>query len=81
MAKKTVKKVDVKKVAKLEVSTGVKALFEGQGIEVLDGVLYGMTEGTLILRTEKTDVQVKFITPKAGLDRYELLEEEEEVTE
>lgn len=78
MAKKVVKKVDVKKVAKSEVSAKVREIFEGQGIEVLDGVEYGMTQGTIILRMEKTDIQVKLITPKAGIDRYEILEDEVE---
>lgn len=78
MAKKTVKKVDVKKVSKMEVSSLVRELFEGLGIEVGNGVDYGMTEGTLILTMDKCDVQVKLITPKSGIDRYEKLEEEEE---
>lgn len=73
---KTVKKIDVKKIAKTEVSTQVKGLFEGLGIKVEDGVAFGFTEGTLVLALEKCDVQVKLITPKAGVDRYEKLEEE-----
>ena len=76
MAKKVVKKIDVKKVSKLEVSGIVKTLFEERGIEVLNGQDFGMTEGTLILRMEKTDIQVKLITPKTGIERYEVLEEE-----
>lgn len=81
MAKKTVKKVDVKKVAKMEVSTQIATLFEELGIKVGAGVDYGFTEGTLVLSMEKCDVQVKIITPKAGVDRYDLLEEEEEEEE
>ena len=77
MAKKIVKKIDVKKVAKLEVSEIVREMFEEKGIVVLNGQDFGMTEGTLILRMEKTDIQVKLITPKSGLERYEVLEEEE----
>ena len=77
MAKKIVKKIDVKKVAKLEVSEIVREMFEEKGIVVLNGQDFGMTEGTLILRMEKTDIQVKLITPKSGLERYEILEEEE----
>ena len=78
MAKKIVKKVDVKKVAKVEVSKEVRELFEGLGVEVLDGADFGFTSGTLVARLEKCDVQIKLITPKAGIDRYESLEEEEE---
>ena len=78
MAKKVTKKVDVKKVSKMEVSQIIRELFEEKGIEVGNGQDYGMTEGTLILAMEKCDIQIKLITPKAGLDRYELLEEEDE---
>ncbi len=81
MAKKTTKKVDMKKVAKLAVSEQVRALFASQGIVVEDGLDFGFTEGTLVLRTDKCDVQVKLITPKAGIDRYEKLEDEVEEEE
>lgn len=79
MGKKVVKKVDVKKVAKMEVNGNVKEMFEGLGIEILDGAEFGFTEGTLVARLEKCDVQIKLITPKAGIDRYEKLEEEVEI--
>lgn len=83
MAKKTVKKVDVKKVSKIEVSAQIKEMFEGLGIVVGNGQDFGFTEGTLVLKMDKCDVQVKLITPKAGLERYESLveDEEEEVSE
>lgn len=84
MAKKTVKKVDVKKVMKSEVNKKVMELFTGLGINVEDGTLFGMTEGTIIAHMDKCDVQIKLITPKAGVDRYDKLvdeEEEEEVIE
>ena len=71
MAKKIVKKVDVKKVSKLEVSAKVKELFEGLGIEVGEGSEFGFTEGTLVLKLEKCDIQVKLIAPKSGIERYE----------
>lgn len=76
MAKKTVKKVDVKKVAKKEVSSQIMEMFKGLDMEISDGVLYGFTEGTLVLHMEKCDVQIKLITPKAGIDKYEMLEDE-----
>lgn len=78
MAKKVTKKVDFKKVAKMEVSTKVAEFFEGLGIEVESGADFGFTEGTLVLHMEKSDVQIKLITPKAGLERYVKLEDEEE---
>jgi len=81
MAKKIVKKVDCKKVAKLEVSKEIKELFEGLGISILEGVDFGFTSGTLVARLEKCDIQIKLIAPKAGLERYEQLEEEEEEEE
>lgn len=81
MAKKTTKKVDVKKVTKLEVSNQVATLFEEMGITVGNGQDYGFTEGTLVLRMEKCDVQVKLITPKAGVERYEILVDEDEEVE
>lgn len=80
MAKKVIKKVDVKKVAKLEVMEAVKRTFEGvDGFEVLDGVDFGMTAGTVIIRTATCDVQLKPITPKAGINHYESAIEEEEI--
>lgn len=77
MAKKTVKKVDVKKVTKLEVSKTIKETFNDLGMEILDGKDFGFTEGTLVFRAGACDVQIKLITPKAGVERYEILEEEE----
>lgn len=81
MAKKTVKKVDNKKVTKMATSEQIKEMFEGLGIEVGVGADYGFTEGTIVLHMEKCDVQVKLITPKAGIDRYEKLVEEDEEEE
>ena len=78
MAKKTVKKVDVKKVAKMEVSAKIVEFLESVGIEVEEGTDFGFTVGTLVAHLEKCDVQIKLITPKAGIDRYEKLSDEEE---
>ena len=80
MAKK-IKKVDVKKVEKLEVSTLIRNLFEEMGITVGSAEDYGFTEGSLVLAMPKCDVQVKIITPKAGIDRYDVITEEEEEEE
>ena len=81
MAKKTVKKVDVKKVTKMGVSTQIAEMFGKLGVTVGLADDYGFTEGTLVLKMEKCDVQVKIITPKSGVDRYEKITEEEEVEE
>lgn len=78
MAKKTVKKVDMKKVAKVEVNAQLVVMLNEIGIGVEDGTLYGFTQGTLVAHMENCDVQIKLITPKAGIDRYEKLEEDEE---
>ena len=79
MAKtKKVKKVDVKKEAKLELSALFAEFLESKGIEVdANYEDYGFTAGTLVVKMEKTDVQVKLVTPKAGLNRYKVVEIEE----
>ena len=78
MAKKTVKKVDVKKVAKVEVMDVITKALVAAGYTVGDGVDFGMTAGTVVVHGAKVDVQLKPITPKAGVDRYEALEVEDE---
>ena len=66
------KKVDVKKAAKQELSNLFKEFLIEKGIEVSDNAEdYAFTQGTLVVHMEKTDVQVKLITPKAGLERYQ----------
>ena len=81
MAKKTIKKVDVKKVAKLSVMEVVINALKEAGYEVFDGAEdFGFTQGTVVCRTEKCDVQIKPITPKVSVDFYEMLEEEVEDT-
>ena len=76
------KKVDVKKLAKQELSDLIKEFLMEKGIKVSSNAEdFGFTQGTLIVHMENTDVQVKLITPKAGLDRYQqviyVTEEEE----
>ena len=76
---KKVKKVDVKKETKLELSALFAEFLESKGIEVdTNHEDYGFTAGTLVVKMEKTDVQVKLVTPKAGLDRYAVVEDEVE---
>ena len=69
-----VKKIDLKAVFKGTVMAQVKTFLEAQGFTVIDGVEYGMTKGTLIVRGIDFDLQLKPITPKTGVDRYELAE-------
>lgn len=74
---KSVKKVDVKKVEKLKVSELIKNSFDTNEVyEILEGEDFGFTEGTIVLRTKTCDIQVKLITPKAGITHYEAIEVE-----
>ena len=81
------KKVDVKTAAKKDLSALFVEFLETKGIEVDTNYEdYAFTKGTLVVKMEKTDVQVKFITPKHGIDRYpqivyEYVDEIEEDTE
>ena len=80
------KKVDVKRVAKQELSDLFKEFLMEKGIEVSSNAEdFAFTQGTLVVHMEKTDVQVKLITPKAGLERYQqvvyVTEAEEELIE
>ena len=80
------KKVDFKKVSKQELSKLFEEFLTEKGIEVSSNAEdFAFTQGTLVVHMEKTDVQVKLITPKAGLDRYQqvvyVTEEEYEAEE
>lgn len=82
MAKKTTKKIDVKKVSKLELSKLLADFLLEKGVTVhTNAEDYGFTEGTLVVETEACDVQVKFITPKAGVTKYEVVSEDEDTAE
>lgn len=78
MAKKTTKKVNAKDAMKKTVNEIlVKALTDnGYGCE--SGEEYGLTKSTVIVHGEAVDLQVKLISPKAGQERYQKVEEEEE---
>ena len=83
---KRTRKVDVKGQAKETLSEMFVDFLEQQGIEVsTDHTDFAFTKGTIVVHMEKTDVQVKLITPKAGLERYQKIEyvdvEEDEITE
>ena len=76
---KTKKAPSAKEAMKNEVVTAVRTALENLGFEVdTDHESYGFTKGTLVVKGENADVQVKFMTPKAGVDHYEKEEDEEE---
>lgn len=77
MSKKVVKKVDAKKVEKAKVMDVVREALEAAGYTVNAGEDFGFTAGTIVVKGEKTDVQIKPITPKAGVDRYEVAVDED----
>ena len=67
-----------KEITKGQVSAIIAEALQGQGFQVInDPGSYGFTKFTLVARGEQADVQIKLISPKAGLDRYEPKEEEE----
>ena len=77
MAKKE-KKVDVKAVEKERVSKILRESATVKGLEILDGEAFGFTKGSFVVRTAVCDIQVKIISPKAGVTRYSEVEETEE---
>lgn len=77
MAKK-MKKINPKDTQKNEVMTVVREALANAGFEVLDGEDFAMTKGTVVVRAGVCDVQLKPITPKAGIDRYEVVDDDAE---
>lgn len=77
MAKKT-KKINPKDTQKNEVMAVVREALMNAGYEVLDGEDFAMTKGTVVIRAGVCDVQLKPITPKAGIDRYEVVDDDAE---
>lgn len=71
MANKKMKKINPKDTQKNEVMSVVREALANAGYEVLDGEDFAMTKGTVVIRAGVCDVQLKPITPKAGVDRYE----------
>lgn len=65
------KKVNVKDQAKQEVMQIIQDALEKEGIVFKDGIDYAMTNGTIIVEHKLADVQIKPISPKAGLERYQ----------
>ena len=75
---KRTKKVNPKDLAKERVMAIIRESLEQVGIEYEDGAEYGMTKGTIVVHIDGYDVQIKPIAPKAGLNRYQKVEYEEE---
>lgn len=73
---KTVKKVDPKATFKSEIMSIVESALVAAGVTVTDGEKFGMTKGTLVVSGADFDLQLKPITPKAGVSRYEVPTEE-----
>ena len=67
---KRVKKVNEKDLAKAEIMEIIQNALTEKGLDWKCGVAYGMTNGTIIVEHEKTDIQIKPINPKAGMTRY-----------
>ena len=70
---KRTKKVNTKDIAKNEVMAIIQKALEDNGIEYKDGVEYGMTNGTIIVEHEKSDIQIKPIAPKHGITKYPIV--------
>lgn len=78
MANKKMKKINPKDTQKNEVMNVVRDALVKAGYEILDGEDFAMTKGTVVVRAGVCDVQLKPITPKAGIDRYEIVEDNAE---
>ena len=70
------KKINLKDTAKADMMAKITETLAAAGIEILTGTDFGFTTTTLVARTADTDIQIKLITPKAGVTRYEELEVE-----
>lgn len=73
---KKTKKVNPKDTQKATVKETLKTALAVLG-EIEEGREFGFTKDTIVLHAEQCDVQVKLITPKTGVTRYEKEEEEE----
>lgn len=67
------KKINPKDTAKAEVIEKIKTMFAEGGITTRDGVDFGFTATTLVVSLLDTDIQIKIMAPKAGVVRYEEL--------
>ena len=74
---KKTKKIDVKKEAKRGLSEFIGQLLNSSDIAIERGTEFGFTEGTIVAHLDEVDVQIKMITPKSGLTRYEKIADED----
>ena len=74
---KKTKKIDVKKEAKRGLSEFIGQLLNSSDIAIERGTEFGFTEGTIVAHLDEVDVQIKLITPKSGLTRYEKIADED----
>jgi hypothetical protein len=71
MKKFKTKKVNVKAEAKAQISKMLEQYFYEMGLVVHSNAAdYGASEGTLFVEMPECDVQIKLVTPKAGISRY-----------
>ena len=68
--KKVNVKDEMKKMVKNEISEKLRNLGNFS-----EGKEYGFTKDTLILHTTECDIQIKLVTPKTGITRYEIEED------
>ena len=78
---KKTKKIDVKKEAKRGLSEFIGQLLNSSDIAIERGTEFGFTEGTIVAHLNEVDVQIKLITPKSGLTRYEKIADEDSEVE
>ena len=72
---KKTKKVNSKDTLKTVIKNEIREKLGMIGT-IEDGLDYGFTKDTLVLHSENCDIQIKLITPKSGIDRYEKIEED-----
>lgn len=72
---KKTKKVNPKDTLKATIKNEIREKLGTIGI-IKDGSDYGFTKDTLVLHSDTYDVQIKLVTPKSGVDRYEKIEED-----
>ena len=78
MANKKVKKVNPKDIAKTRLMGIIRETLEQLEISVEDGADYGFTKSTLVIHAPECDIQLKPITPKHDLERYDKRDDGEE---
>jgi hypothetical protein len=74
MTKRT-KKINPKDTQKNVIKDALRTALTTYG-DIAEGRDFGFTKDTLVLHAGTCDVQIKLITPKTGVLRYETIEEE-----